>query len=182
MSDSISTVLARIDEASDKLKQLLGGIEEEALNSKPAENKWSVAEILEHIIKINSSYFPIFEALHQEKLVISWSGKIRFLRTFMGNLILKSVMPEHKKKYTTFPIWTPVKNRHDISIIRDFFNHQEQLKSEITALTPFLGVGKVIYSPANKNIYYNLETALDIISWHELRHVNQIEELLNLKK
>ena len=44
-----------------------------------------------------------------------------------------------------------------------------------------LGKGVVISSPANKNIVYKLETALDIITTHEKRHFEQARRILVLQ-
>ena len=49
---------------------------------------------------------------------------------------------------------------------------------KIKLLTQQVDLKTVIASPANANIIYRLETALNIIVAHEQRHWNQIKEIL----
>ena len=100
--------------------------------------------------------------------------------SFLGKTVLNAIKPDTKKKIKTFAIWEPSESKIPGDIVNQFSKHQDQLKQEIEGAKDFIQQGVIIYSPANKNIVYTLETAFDIITTHELRHLEQAKEVLNL--
>jgi len=93
--------------------------------------------------------------------------------SFLGNLVLKSVQPDRKRKVKTFQIWKPADSDVPEGIIERFEKNQEELKILVIGSADLIEKGTIISSPANKNIVYKLETAFDIIVTHEQRHYNQ---------
>ena len=92
-------------------------------------------------------------------------------------MILKSVQPEEEKKIKTIAIWEPEKEPIDQDIVAVFTSHQTELKDILDRLSDHFNKGEVIASPANKNIVYKLEVAIEIIVAHEKRHLKHILEL-----
>ncbi|NJN41951.1 MAG: DinB family protein [Flammeovirgaceae bacterium] len=156
-------------------------LSEEQLNWKPSAKKWSIAQIVDHLIVINETYFPIFDKLEQGAFKPPIHARFSFFVNPMGDMIYNSIKPENKKKNKTLPIWEPTKSNIDKLIIERFEWHQEQLIQRIQRLKPLLEKGTVIHSPGSKLIVYSLEKAIDIIVTHEQRHFLQavcISELL----
>jgi hypothetical protein len=79
----------------------------------------------------------------------------------------------------TFALWEPTKSRVASNILKDFEQHQAELKKVIVTMQPYLDGKTVISSPANKMIVYTLDTAFDIIITHERRHLEQAREVLS---
>ncbi len=163
----------QIDEATAAFQKAFGQLSYKALNQKPDSGTWSIAQNIDHLITINESYYPTFEALEKGSYRTPWIGKLGFMATFLGNFVLQSVQPDRKRKMKTFPIWEPAQSSLPADILDRFAEHQEQLKAWIGRLEGPLSAGAVIASPANKNIVYKLETAFDIITAHEWRHLEQ---------
>ncbi len=173
----------QIDKTTTEFQQLFNELSWEELNWKPNPSTWSIAQNIDHLIVINKSYFPILTNLKSGNLKLSFLGKIGFMVSFFGKLILKSVEPSRKKKIKTFPIWEPSKSNISGNILTQFSTHQDELKQKILEAKDLIKEGAIIYSPANKNIVYKLETAFDIIVIHEQRHLEQAKEVLSqLKK
>ncbi|NNE29014.1 MAG: DinB family protein [Saprospiraceae bacterium] len=170
----------RLEEIKDLFQDEFGGLTSNQLNWKPGPNTWSIAQNVDHLIVINTTYFPTFEKLLVGTYQPPILGKVRFLVEWMGSAILKSVDPARQKKTKTFPIWEPKIGDIEGDIIHRFIRHQEELKEWIGKLAPILEADTVISSPANTKISYKLSTALDIILAHEKRHFNQAEEVLRL--
>lgn len=99
----------------------------------------------------------------------------------MGNMILKSVAPSRSKHIKTFPIWEPTVSDFGPTLLDDFRIHQEELIQLIKKSGKLLDEQTTIHSPANRNIVYSFEKALDIIIDHERRHFEQARELLNFQ-
>lgn len=168
---------SKIDDITTSFSGIVHDMNHEQLNTKPAPEVWSMAQILDHLIVINNTYEPILQSLHQGTFRPPFHAKIPFIVSFFGNLILKGVRPENKKKTKTFPMWEPSKTEIPENIWELFSKHQELLKSWIAESQDLIKKGVVIHSPASKIIVYTLEKAFDIIVAHEERHLEQAREL-----
>lgn len=166
---------ARIAELSSSFKESFGHLSQEELERKP-ENGWSIADNLRHLIRINESYYPIFEQLKNNQLKLSLFGK--WMHGLFGKMILKSVNPDRKKKIKTFALWEPVAVEKEGTTLDAFLSHQESFALELESLVSYIDEDPVIHSPANNTICYSLTMAIDIILTHEERHFNQAKELL----
>ena len=169
--------IEKIDHISEAFSTLCSNLETSEINLKADDDEWSIAQIMEHLILTNSSYFPIFEDLKEGSYSAGLLSRLQWWPNFLGRFILKSVQPSNTKRIKTFPIWTPSKEPIT-DILNRFIQHQEILKLEIMQLEPYLE-GAIIHSPANKHIVYPLRTALDIIVTHEERHLQQVKEILS---
>ncbi|GAB3663938.1 hypothetical protein GCM10028791_39480 [Echinicola sediminis] len=170
-----------IDQSTQAFISTFGQLTEDQLHAKPNATTWSIAENIQHLIVINQSYFPIFQQLVDGKYEKPFMGNISFLTKALGNMILKSVSPENPKKLKTIPIWSPNKYQplqKENGLLSAFEAHQILLKEWIDKLMPFLEKNQIIHSPANRLIAYRLDTALDIITTHEMRHFEQAKRLL----
>jgi hypothetical protein len=159
-----------------------GLLTSEQLNWKPNSTTWSIAQNLDHLIVVNETYYPVLASLKTGVYKTPFTAKIGFIVSFLGKTVLKAVQPDRKKKMKTFPIWEPTKSVVIEDILNRFQNHQNELIKKIEEAKGLAENGVIISSPANSNIVYKLETAFDIIVSHELRHIEQSKELLNLMK
>ena len=174
----MKNIIENLINLQQQINQELSLLATEQLQYKINTKTWSIAEILAHIIVVNESYYPTFQALQDGKHQKPWLGKFGFWVSFLGKLILKAVEPQRIKKIKTFKIWEPENFKIDQNILTKFNNHQQELIGKIKLLTQQVDLKTVIASPANANIIYRLETALNIIVAHEQRHWNQIKEIL----
>ncbi|GAB1429959.1 hypothetical protein MASR2M18_07920 [Ignavibacteria bacterium] len=157
-----------------------GQLTNEQLHWKPNADTWSIAQNLEHLIVVNETYHPILASLKDGTYKTPFIAKIGFMVSFTGKIILASVQPDRKQKTKTFPIWEPNISQTNDNILERFENHQRILCKKIEDAKEFADKGVAIYSPTNKNIVYKLETAFDIITSHEKRHIEQAKEVLGL--
>ena len=144
------------------------------INFRPDPQSWSIAENLEHLIRINSSYFPIFDQVIDKTYRGWFLGKIPYVADFLGKLLFRSI--NGKTKVKTFKLWEPLSL--DEHIVSRFKDHQMQLSSYIQKLEPYFNTGLVIHSPANRLLVYGLDQAVDILIAHEKRHLNQSKTIL----
>ncbi|AGA78807.1 DinB family protein [Echinicola vietnamensis DSM 17526] len=161
-------------------KRAFEHLDREALYQKPQAGTWSIAENIQHLMVINSSYFPIFKQVEEGSYQKPFIGNFGFLTKAIGNMILKSVDPENPKKINTIPVWKPEKyeEKEQEKLLEAFEAHQQEFSDWIVRLKPALEKGQVIHSPANRLIAYPLEMAMDIITTHEKRHLAQAKRVL----
>lgn len=169
-----------VDIITNNFLHEFGTLNSEQLNLKPDSDTWSIAQNIDHLIVINESYYPVIQAVRDKSFMLPFIGKVGFFVNFFGRFILKSVQPDRKRKMKTFTIWEPSKSEIADNIVARFKKHQNELKELIDNCKDLVESGEVIFSPANKNIVYKLETAFDIIVAHEQRHFEQAKEVLLL--
>jgi uncharacterized damage-inducible protein DinB len=167
---------------TQEFKNEFEGLSLDQLNFKPNAKTWSIAQIMDHIIRVNETYYPILRNLFEGKFVLPLIGRWGWASTFFGNLIHNSVEPLRKKKARTLPLWEPSSSAVDVAILTRFQQHQEDLVQHIKMCAPLIEKGIVIHSPASKVIVYKLDKAFDIIVTHERRHFNQAMEVKALIK
>lgn len=168
-----------VDQVTQQTFDTFNDLPASKIHLKPNPKTWSIAENIEHLITINKTYFPIFEKLKKDTYQGAFIGRFHFFTNLFGDMIFKSVSDGGKKKQRTFPLWEPKILEGDETIFKRFQQHQEELKSWIVQMEPFVEKNQIIHSPANKLIVYSLEKAIEIIIAHEQRHLDQAKSLLN---
>ncbi|MCF8238227.1 MAG: DinB family protein [Saprospiraceae bacterium] len=182
MEERIAQWSDRIDKVSAAINICCTDLDLESLNIKPNLESWSIAQILDHIMTTNQSYFPMLDKLALGEFDLPLHGRLPFLRRFFGRFILKGVSPKREKKISTFPIWEPSSSQLPGDMVARFSSHQAKLKSRIEDALPLLEKGARIYSPASRMIVYSLADAFEIIVTHEERHLEQVKEVLELRR
>src|SRR6267378_852916 len=109
--------LQEIDNITNSIQEEFQILSPDQLNWKPNANSWSIGQVIDHLIVINNTYYPILKQLKEGTYKLIWLGKIDFIVRFFGNLILGSVNPDRRKKMKTLPIWEPTKSNVDPNII-----------------------------------------------------------------
>ena len=167
----------RIDTVTSKFQTTFGNWEESQLNHRPSGGGWSVAEILQHLIILNSSYFPLIEKLHAGTLELPWTARFPSITKRFGKMIYKSVLPETKRKAKTMSVWEPHRSEIPPGILDRFVSHQQKLKETIASSESLVRQHAIISSPANRFIVYPIDMLFDILVAHEERHLAQAEAI-----
>ena len=170
----------RLDAVAEKVKAEFGEFDSDKLNWKPSAEKWSIAEVLEHLVLVNQSYEVVLADASNGSSNPGWTAKVPFIVKMFGNMIYKSVEPTRAKKIKTFAVWEPSSSNVDENILTRFLNHQSILKELISKNNKLLEDDIVIPSPANRYVVYKLRKAIEIVVSHEERHLNQALEVKDL--
>ena len=73
-------------------------------NFKPNSKTWSIGQIMDHIIVLNESYYPILQSVHDGTFRIPFMGRFDWAVNFFGKLVHDAVEPTRKRKGRTLPI------------------------------------------------------------------------------
>ncbi len=169
----IQSFQSQIASQTEAFIQAFGALTPEQLNWKPKANDWSVGQVIDHIIVVNTSYFHIPEQIRAGTYKYPFVAKLGFFPKMMGNMIYKSVLPETKRKQATLNIWEPAQSDISPDILQQFEVHQHEFSQFIADNQDFVEKGTLVCSPANKLIVYSWERAFEIMLAHEERHFQQ---------
>jgi hypothetical protein len=182
MNQSVENYIASFQKSSKSFQNTFGALTNDHLNQKPDAGSWSIAQIMEHLILTNESYYPVFERVKSGKNKVPWIGNISMIPKALGNMIADSLKPETKRKTRTFKMWEP-QSSLVLDILNRFEKHHLSLIQELRLIEPYFDKGVIISSPANKYVVYTLDKAIEIMIVHEQRHYQQAcEVLLTVKK
>jgi len=171
-----------LDKITIDFQREFGSLSPAELNWKHKPDRWSIAQNIDHLIVINSTYFPIIDALRTGDYKPHFITKFKFVVDRSGQYLLDAVQPDPVKKFKALPMWQPRNTPADGTILEQFEQHQESLTQLISDSYDLLDQDAVICSPANRLIVYKLSTAFDIILAHEKRHFEQALRVLELAR
>lgn len=180
--ETLSSLTTRLAELTASFQQSFGHLNAGELNWKPNPQIWSIAQVLDHLIVINETYYPLIASKRAGTLDLPFWSKFGWAVRFFGNFILKSVEPGRRRKMRTFPIWEPASSALGGDILERFVQHQAAFGKFMESCRDLVGQGAVIHSPASRVIVYTVEKAFEIIVTHEERHLNQANEILELMR
>ena len=178
MNNRIENWHTEIDKTTKNFISNFGGLDLKQLNWKPNTKSWSIAQVVDHLLKTNESYFIIPDKMKSEDFKPSLLSKTNFFPKFFGKLILKGVDPNTKRKVKTGGVFEPAQSNLQPDIIEKFNSSQKQLHEFLDNNAEDIKNRKVIPSPLNKHIVYHFDTVIDIIVNHQKRHFNQAMRVL----
>jgi hypothetical protein len=182
MSEILDRAISSFRTNSEMFQTSFRGLDSAALNWKLNEGTWSIGQVIDHIIRINESYYPIFEQIRAGTYRVPMIARIGFIPNGIGNILVKSLEPTRKRKIKTFPIWEPAQSGVEADILNRFVAHHETLVEMLQRNESLFGKHIVVSSPANRYVVYPLDRVLDIMVVHEARHYNQALEIAAYQK
>lgn len=172
-SGELGSLLSTLQNVSSTALQRFGPLSAAQLNWKPAADRWSVAQCLDHLVTANATYFPAFDAAVTGRHTPTPWQRMPWLPGFFGRLVLKAVHPDSVKSYKAPKVFRPAASHIDAAVVTRFVDQQARL---IDVLTRSAGLDLdriVITSAVSPIVIYSLFDAFRIVVRHEERHLNQ---------
>ncbi|GEO05677.1 hypothetical protein AAE02nite_33410 [Adhaeribacter aerolatus] len=179
-NEYLDDTLHEIGLITKKVQAEFGRLSAGQLNWKPAEDSWSISQCLDHIIKTNHQYFPVFEAVSQGRKKRTIWEMLPVLPGFWGRMMLKA-LSSTSKKYKSPAIFRPSVSNIPDSIVADFVRHQQNLTRLIKATDHVNHEKTIVTSPASFLITYTLKDCINICAVHEERHFLQAKRVMKQK-
>jgi len=180
MSETDSELNQLRDEAKQiagDTKNTFGPLSAAQLNWKPSEERWSVAQCLEHLIVANKGFFPTFDSIIKGERKTRAVERIPVLPTVWGKLIVNSQRPTSTRKYKAPKKFQPAQSNLRATIVNDFLDQQERVMEFMKATEGMDLNALIITSPVAGFITYSLMDAYRLIVIHEQRHVLQAKRV-----
>ena len=150
----------------EELLQRIDLVTDEQLNQKPEKNKWSIAQVVEHLY------------LTERGMSIAIK---KALETDDHPTTLKSL--EKVKNRTFFTVAPPFVSPNEVLFNKDELKRLLR-KSRKSLFDNLIGIDEITLG--NKSITHpvlgqlNLKQAIEFILVHEMRHLEQIQEILTI--
>jgi hypothetical protein len=175
VADQIRTLIRRA-------REMVGELDTDTFNRRPAEGGWSVAQCLDHLNASARLYLPIFtEAMDEARAkghVVT--DRTRDPRTWLGRFIAWSQEPPYRIRTKTFEDIEPVTARLEPGDVLDEFQalHEELIVRINEAIT--LDQRRIrIRSTLDSRLRLTLADWFAFLAAHGRRHLWQAEQTLN---
>ena len=182
MQRQLEGIVQSLESAQSRLRRLTDKLPESDWTTRPASNRWSAAECVEHLNLTSRAYIPLLRDAVARAGEVRRPPKKHYRHDALGWFLSKMFGPlRHLGKFKlvrvkTTPAFVPKPGRSRTEILSDFVRRQAELIS-ITRLADGLPIDDVkIVSPFGGRVRYSAYSALVIVSRHEHRHLEQAEE------
>jgi hypothetical protein len=170
LRDELHTTTATLHRIADPL-------EDAAWKRRPAENRWSVAECIEHLNMSSRALIPRIRDAAREGRARGLTHPSQRLDV-MGWFLVRSLEPPAKSRFKTSESFIPPSIEPKATVVAA----HENLQAELIALLPELdglSLAKIkITSPFSSRVKYNAWSALCVTAAHQRRHLWQAEQVL----
>jgi DinB family protein len=170
-------VSEQLEQITQTVKREFGSLRVAEQNLKPADDKWSIAQCLDHLIVSNETYVPAFHALLNGSYRQTFWQTINPFTGFIGKKGL-AFLKAGKTKLKAPAIFKPSERVSKDNVVDRFVVHQEKMKSLFDKMESGGFQDKIISSPVANVLTLKIGDVMNIIVEHELRHVKQA---LNVK-
>jgi len=174
----IGRKVARGEEALERVRANFGNLTVEQINWKPAKERWSIAECLEHLLIADKCYFKDLAEISNGSYEMTFWEKYSPFSSLLGNLLKENMKEKVKRKMVTQKMITPLPTTYDISLLSQY---AANLTRFIDLVSKCAGADldrTIIGSPMIGWVTYSLRDALEFLFEHEHRHINQAIEVM----
>lgn len=157
---------------------MFGTLSSAQLNWKPSAEKWSVGQVIEHLIAMNAPFSIIFDGVANGTYRPSLAARLPLWGKFIGKFLIKSVAPEAPQKVKTSAPFEPKSSAVSINILSEFSRNHRELADSIRRLRSVDVQKTMITSPVSPIGAYSIADAFQIITLHEQRHFAQARRVM----
>jgi hypothetical protein len=182
LQKQLADIVQSLESAQSRLRRLTDTLQESDWNRKPAPNRWSAAECVEHLNLTSRAYIPLLRDAVAKAGEVRHTPTTQYHHDALGWFLSKMFGPlRHLGKLRlvrvkTTPAFEPKAGRSRTEILSDFVRQQAELISLVRSADG-LPIDQVkIVSPFGGRMKYGAYSALVIVSRHQHRHLEQAEE------
>lgn len=171
----------RLVKSGERARYLATELNADQLNWRPSDDKWSIAQCLEHTLVGADLYCeklrPAIERARGKRL--STAGYIQPRHTLLGHFILRAVEPTVRRAMSSPKIFAPTHSKISDDVVDRFIQSHENI-SYLISDCDGLNLSKLkLSSPVARMIRINAADAFEILVTHAERHLNQANRIRN---
>src|SRR5258705_6015092 len=123
----LHTIVAEAEQNNDAARQLVSGLREDQLNWKPAPDKWSIAQCLDHLAVTSGKFDPYFTAaLARARRKRPVTSPPSYRPTMIGGWLVRQVTPETGRNLPAPKVFRPSESSNIHAALESFLEQQER--------------------------------------------------------
>lgn len=164
----MKSTLKRLDAVHQQLTSTIGAVDPALLVKRPAENEWSVAQVVEHLCLVEGAVTKYLKSkLDQPPVKVSWLKKLLPMR----------IVSLRMKRLQAPKIVEP---GADLPPMAELLQKYDQLRWQTKALCNEAGQERLSGICMKHPFFGDMDgaAAVKMVAFHEQRHLKQIREIL----
>lgn len=171
--------LAAIAETGRSLDALLATLDSAQLRWKPAPDRWSVGECVEHMAITTEKLLPVLEAAIEEGKREGRKAAGPFNYGWMANFFVRSLAPDNKKRYKVPALYSPSAAPESVTSAREHWHRAHSRLAELMAAADGLDLKKIrAVSPATRIVRLPIGAWFKAMAFHNERHLGQARRVV----
>ena len=170
---SLADVRTELDAVARDTQSLFGRLDHQQLNWRPDATRWSVAQCFDHLLNTNRGMLQAIDTAMDRSHPRTVSQRLPVLPRVFGRMLIRSQMPEAKRKFTAPPQAQPAASAIDTGILDRFIAQQREAGARMRTLDQRDAARVIMVSPFVAFITYSVLDGCRLIVTHERRHFEQ---------
>ena len=158
-------------------RRLIEGLIEPQLRWRPADNRWSILDCLDHLCRTESRYLEEIDRALPQVGRLAAVPEQAFRHGWLGSLFLWLLGPPNKLAAKTLPEMVPTSDRPLQETIDEYFSLLNEFQDRLQRADGHDLKTTVLTSPFNSRFRQNLGLALAIQATHARRHLAQARKV-----
>lgn len=180
LAPELAQLLAAIDAVEAEAKKLLDGLTDAQANWQPDQGRrWSIAQCLDHLARINPYYVsPFLQAVEQARAAAR--GEFRTLApTWFGRMFVRTLEPPPRGRLRANRVALPASSMPAATVLESYVRgHQGYRK--LVQLANDVDVNRVTqWNPFIRFVRMRIATVLLVVPAHDRRHLWQARQVLH---
>ncbi len=168
---------SQIEELKRDAEDLAQGLSEAQFNWRPAPDKWSINECLEHLNITARLYWPILAEAVNGARINGWFSDGPYKRPWVGNLMIRLIEPPTRMKFKASRRFRPPADIPMAQVLAQFMAFQDRLLDLVRDANG-VDLGRPrISSPGRKLFKLTLGQGFGLVTAHERRHLWQARQI-----
>lgn len=176
MDDRIKGITNDLSQAAADAQEHFGSLSAVQLNWKPAQDSWSVAQCLDHLIRTNYEFDAEFEKFMAGGRRNSFWENYSPLTGFFGRFLVNAARNDSKKIKAPSKRIVPPSNI-ETDIVQRFVDDFAAISRKVEACAGLDREKTVLTSPFLRLMTYKLDDAFTPLVEHTRRHVRQAKRV-----
>ena len=170
---TLADVEAEFSSIARDTQEVFGPLDQQQLNWRCDPTSWSVAQCFDHLLNINREMFHAIDgAMNGTQPRTMWQ-RLPMLPGLFGSMMIKSQMPQAKRKFKAPATAVPSSSAIDARIVARFVAHQQDAAARVASLAGRDPARVVMVSPFASFITYSVLDGCRLIVTHQRRHFEQ---------
>jgi DinB superfamily len=170
---SLAAVAVEFSAIASDTRSFFGHLNERQLNWRPDATRWSVAQCFDHLLNTNREMFQAIDAAIIGTQPPTIWQRLPVLPRIFGRMMIKSQMPQSKRKFTAPAKAVPALSAFDSRLIDRFVTYQHEAAARMRSLDENDVARIVMVSPFVSFITYSVLDGCRLIVTHQRRHFEQ---------
>ena len=170
---SLAEVEGELSAIARDTQSVFGVLDEQQLNWRRDATTWSVAQCFDHLLNANREMFQAIDAAIDGSHPPTIWQRLPVLPRVFGSMMIKSQMPESKRKFRAPATAVPASSAIDRHIVERFIAYQHEAAARVRSLDGRDLALIIMVSPFVSFITYSALDGCRLIATHQRRHFEQ---------